>query len=424
MDEVQNLTISDATLVLDYWKNFDLERRKVNLDKTCMEMREMKTASINGRKGLNNVTKTFRSKIKEEQLNFIPDVLKAYQEEIDQLSRRSKLCENAFLGLYKAMYDAPDPAKCIDSLINTVLSASTYQLEIGRLKAEISQYEEEFQQLKNQDITIRRLEDQLEEFRDQNEEKVLEEVARRVMEIEMQTEQKVLESKEMQRNLEKKVLFAMESMKQAQLATDRAQTQLFEVSSQAEFRASALQAENSILIETIQRLNFKIAEHESELLTLKNNNNYNSFSSKNTSKNVNKNSMNYNNNNDNNSNNINNINTNTSNNNNNNNVESEDALTLQLIIVDLRATLQKKEDSFRIEKKELETQVRDQTQQLVKEKENLNKLKTLVEKRPTDEDFLDLKHELKMMQKIAFNLQDNDDEDMIENNDVRKKLFC
>jgi len=119
MDDSNPLfSVSGATTELELWRNFNLEQRKVSLDKSCVEMREAKTASINGRRKLNDITKLFRSKPKEEQTNMMTEILKCYQEEIDQLSRRSKNCETTFFTLFKAIYELPDPSVCIEGLIN------------------------------------------------------------------------------------------------------------------------------------------------------------------------------------------------------------------------------------------------------------------------------------------------------------------
>lgn len=250
MEELpSSFSISNATAELEVWRNFNLDQRKLNLDKSCVEMREAKTASINGRRKLNDITKAFRAKPKEEQINMMTEILKCYQEEIDQLSRRSKNCETTFFTLFKALYELPDPAICIEGLINTVMTGSTNQLEIERLRSELAQYEEEFQQLKNQDITIRRLEDKLAEFKEQNEDKIAEEVAKRVVEVEARADGRIAEVMEVQRTVERRYSAAMESLQQAQHSADRAQTQLYEVSSQTERRITALQSENAILAE-------------------------------------------------------------------------------------------------------------------------------------------------------------------------------
>ena len=242
-------TISSATAELEIWRNFNLEQRKLALDKSCVEMREAKTASITGRKRLNDITKAFRAKPKEEQILMMTEILKCYQEEIDQLSRRSKYCETTFFTLYKALYELPDPALTIDGLLNTVMSSSTNQLEIERLRGEINQYDEEFRQLKNQDITIRRLEDKLTEFKEQNENKINEEVNKRMIDIQQSADNRITEILEIQKTIEKRYNSALESMNIAQQSADRAQTQLYEISSQTERKITALQSENSILAE-------------------------------------------------------------------------------------------------------------------------------------------------------------------------------
>jgi homeobox protein cut-like len=159
--------VSDTQHTLQFWKDFNLDNRRQSWDRTCNEMREMKTGSISGRKRLNDLTKAFRSKSKEDQSATMFELLKAYQEEIDQLSRRSKLSEASYLSIYKSLYDAPDPVQCIEALTASTLSQSSHTLEIERLRSELRQYDDEFRQLKNQDITIRRLEDQIAEYKNQ-----------------------------------------------------------------------------------------------------------------------------------------------------------------------------------------------------------------------------------------------------------------
>lgn len=65
-----------------------------------------------------------------------------------------------------------DPVPIMESLMSSVLGGSANSLEIERLKSELKQYDDEFQHLKNQDVTIRRLEDQLSDLRDNQNVKV------------------------------------------------------------------------------------------------------------------------------------------------------------------------------------------------------------------------------------------------------------
>lgn len=369
--------------VLELWKAFDIEAKKATLDKACIDMREFKTNSINGRKRLNDVTRAFRAKSANEQIITLNDLLKAYQEEIDQLAKRSKFSESSFFSIYKSLSDIPDPSECIDELLRTLTSGSTQQLEIERLKAELRQYDEEFQQLKNQDITIRRLEDQLQEFKDQNEQKVAEEVQRRVLEVERQTESRINDFKQVQRNFEKRVNSAVESMKQAQMSADRAQSQLFEASTQAEYRISALLSENSILAENVQRVTLKLHETENELASMKD-----SFASKQREKDGKSDGA------------------------GKTDGATEDTLTLQLVIAELRDELRRSEDQSRTDKQRLDARVRELLQEQTADRDALSRLQEELKGRPTRDEHSSVRRQLRVVQKIAFNVDDADDDEV------------
>ena len=260
-----SLEIINGTAALEYWRKFDLTGKRSSLDANIEEMRAAKAASISGRKRLNEITKAFRAKNKEEQAETATEILKAYQEEIDQLSRRSKLSELCFYNLYKGIYEAPDPATAIDGLINTVSSGSVNALEMEKLKSELVQYEEEFQKLKNQDVTIRRLEEELGAFKNSADDKIEDILAERLSEAQGIMDEKIAEAVEAQRVAERRLQAAKETVQQAQKTADRAQTEAFNINSQTESRVSALMSENSILMESNERNIARIAELEAEI---------------------------------------------------------------------------------------------------------------------------------------------------------------
>lgn len=65
---------------------------------------------FNSRKHLTELTKEVRKLPEPERSQQMPPLLKAYQTEIDKLTRRSKLAEEAFLELFQQLAPAPDPA--------------------------------------------------------------------------------------------------------------------------------------------------------------------------------------------------------------------------------------------------------------------------------------------------------------------------
>lgn len=367
----------DIDHAVSFWKQFDLTTARAQWDKICNDMREMKTASISGRKRLNDLTKSFRAKSREEQTSQVQDLVKAYQEEIDQLSRRSKLSEVSFFDLHKSLYDAPDPGFFLEQLLHTSLHSNSHVLEIEKLKAELAQYDDEFQRLKNQEVTIRRLEDQLTDFQQRNEVKVEEEVERRVDLIRQQCQEEVLEAKEMQKATERRLSVALEAVKQAQSQSERCQAQLLEVSEKYENKLSAMMSENSLLAENIQRLQLRCSEMESENDHLKKGAVVIATSSATSSPHPKSDSADL--------------------------AFSADRQTsLELLVAQLRGQVQEKEEQVRQERLVADAALREAQLLYAKEKEQLARARQELQSRPSPRDVTALRRRLRLVEKIAF----------------------
>ena len=68
------------------------------------------------------------------------------------------------LYIYQALYEAPDPAPALRGALASARSHAGGALEAQKLRDEIAAYDAEFASLKNQDITIRDLQERLAEF--------------------------------------------------------------------------------------------------------------------------------------------------------------------------------------------------------------------------------------------------------------------
>jgi homeobox protein cut-like len=67
-------------------------------------------------------TQDFRKQTDDEKIKGIGPLLKLYQEEIDELTKRCKYSENSFLSLYKLLADAPDPISGLTAVNVSLLS--------------------------------------------------------------------------------------------------------------------------------------------------------------------------------------------------------------------------------------------------------------------------------------------------------------
>lgn len=58
----------------------------------------------------------FKKASPEDKLSMFNSLLKGYQEEVDNITKRAKFGENAFLNIYQKLYEAPDPFPALASI--------------------------------------------------------------------------------------------------------------------------------------------------------------------------------------------------------------------------------------------------------------------------------------------------------------------
>lgn len=86
----------------------------------------------------------------------------------------------------------------------------------------------------------------------------------------------------------------------------------------------------------------------------------------------------------------------------------EELKTLQVVVSSLREDLVAAGDAGRAEKQRLEASCRELTQQLAREREQAAKWRQELAERPSKEEFSATRKQLRMVTKIAFNVQDED----------------
>eukprot|EP00954_Amorphochlora_amoebiformis_P028812 1392249-Amorphochlora_amoeboformis.AAC.2 len=109
--------ISDA---LAFWKQFNLRQKSNEIDSQILKIYDKEQASTENRKNLAKVTKELGSLSEKAKLKAIRPVIRAYQMEIDQLTQRATFSENALIGIYKGLCDAPDPTAHLDAAVKNL----------------------------------------------------------------------------------------------------------------------------------------------------------------------------------------------------------------------------------------------------------------------------------------------------------------
>lgn len=250
--------------------------------------------------------------------------VKSYQEEIDNLTRRCKASDSSFLDLFKAIVELPDPAPVLcagledlDSRVGHVnhllrgmeemhneMGAMTSENEklrneVGELKREmvlsqsqikagndnevessglnkeereeliqlrrdVSEYEVEFRGLKNQDITIRKLEKKIEDMQKSNEEDLEKQLKKAQEELAETEGRRATEALEREAALERKLQSVELELRAERAGRDAAQTTLLEADEGASAREAAWEAQRQILVDDAERLRETLHEASTE----------------------------------------------------------------------------------------------------------------------------------------------------------------
>lgn len=130
--------------VLDAWISFGLNARRAQLDDEALQIAKRQDSSVESRKKLAGATKNFKkAKLPAAGQSDLPaaskaftSLLKDYQNEIDALTARSKAGESAFLSLYKALYEVPDP-------VGDLKHSNDNRALVGQLREEVRVLREE-----------------------------------------------------------------------------------------------------------------------------------------------------------------------------------------------------------------------------------------------------------------------------------------
>lgn len=258
--------------VLQFWKAFDLDSKRLVLDTQGNAMKTEKDNSLKSRKKLAETTKTFRKLPDTEKVSAAGGLLRAYQEEIDNLTKRAKYAENAFFMLYKGFFAAPDPVPSLEAAMD--MKVSEIEEQNRKLKRELKEYEVEFASLKNQDITIRKLEEQISTFEQEMDNMVHARVDTQCRELEDQLAVKQAEIVQQRMDYERQLEASRSELRDAFSRMDAMQSDLFAHKQRSGIAKNAFDAEmemisqEAILTQTLQLENAQLKKQVDELLSV------------------------------------------------------------------------------------------------------------------------------------------------------------
>lgn len=336
------LLLSSLQVASQSWSAFDWNSRRSQWDQTVAQSKEQKEQSLTRRKQLAETTKQFKRSVKssEQASSALAEnsasqehvtatvksmdglakecrkTVKAYQEEIDNLTRRCKSSDTAFHALYQALTEVPDPASLLGTAMEQIHSqqsqltqmlrtvdecnremqtmetnyaqqSEVFQKEIAQLqeknkkdndgssghgfnkadreeliqlRREVAEYEVEFRGLKNQDITIRKLEAKINDLQKSGQEELQKELKKTQQDLAETEGRRAAEALEREAIMERKVQNLELQLKAERAGREATQAHLLEADEGAGEREAAWEAQRQIIVDDAARLRENLHE--------------------------------------------------------------------------------------------------------------------------------------------------------------------
>ncbi|XP_067220996.1 cut-like homeobox 1b isoform X1 [Chanodichthys erythropterus] len=260
-----------AASMCQYWRRFDLQQLQRELDGTATLLASRQDDSEQSRKKLIEQSREFKKNTPEDLRKLVSPLLKSFQAEIDALSKRSKESETAFLNVYKRLIDVPDPVPVLElsqQLHQKVQRMHDIDTENQKLRETLEEYNKEFAEVKNQEVTIKTLKEKIREYeqsvRNQAENLALEK-QQQIHKDYTEKERKFQESHE---SLVSKLQEAEVKAQSLQTALERTQTELFDLKAKYDEESTAKADEIDMVMTDLERANQRAdaAEREAEAL--------------------------------------------------------------------------------------------------------------------------------------------------------------
>ncbi|KAI0281035.1 CASP C terminal-domain-containing protein [Russula aff. rugulosa BPL654] len=253
------------------WKNISLSELQKTLDAQGIEVVENQKESVVGRKALADKTKDFKKIPDEEKVNAFKGLLKSYQTEIDNLTKRSKVAESAFLNLYKVLADAPDPYPLLEAAVDqTVKIAETRDLEdeLQRVKVENAELQRRVSELANIDVAKKKVESRAEQLEEKMDVAIQERVAQKENELNATYDERMRNYEAREQDLNRQVSLLKEQLRDLRVSNESTEARLLDQSQRIDQEVVAKLAEMDMVVADLDRANTRAAtvERRNELL--------------------------------------------------------------------------------------------------------------------------------------------------------------
>uniref|UniRef100_A0AAQ5X5G1 Protein CASP n=1 Tax=Amphiprion ocellaris TaxID=80972 RepID=A0AAQ5X5G1_AMPOC len=240
------------------------KRGEKELDATATQLANRQDESEQSRKKLIDLSREFKKNTPEDLRKQVAPLLKSFQGEIDALSKRSKEAEAAFLNVYKKIIDVPDPVPVLELAQQLQLKLQRMhdiETENTKLRETLEDYNKEFAEVKNQEVTIKALKEKIREYEQSLKNQAENLAQEKQLQLHNDYAEKERKLQESQDSMSSRLEEAEHKAQSLQTALETTQAELFDLKtkydeeSTAKYRAEAAQREAESLREQLSLSN-------------------------------------------------------------------------------------------------------------------------------------------------------------------------
>ncbi|KAH9935535.1 CASP C terminal-domain-containing protein [Fomitopsis serialis] len=247
------------------WKDINLSELQKTLDAQGIELVDNQKESVVGRKALADRTKDFKKIPEEEKLTAFKTLLKAYQTEIDSLTKRSKTAENAFLNVYKVLAEAPDPYPLLEAAVDqTVKVAEARELEadLQRMRDENVELRKRLNETASLEAAKRKADARIEQLEQKMEEMIQEKVTQKENELNATYDEKMRNYEEREQDLQRQVTLTRSQLRDLRTSNESNQAKLIDHTQRQDQEVVAKLGELDMVVADLEQANSRVATVE------------------------------------------------------------------------------------------------------------------------------------------------------------------
>ncbi|KJA20707.1 hypothetical protein HYPSUDRAFT_1090310 [Hypholoma sublateritium FD-334 SS-4] len=262
---------TNFSAALATWKDVNLSELQKTLDKQGIELVDNQKENVVGRKALAEKTKEFKKIPDEEKLDAFKGLLKAYQTQIDNLTKRSKASDNAFLHVYKVLAEVPDPYPLLEAAVDQavkVTEAIEHEAELLRLQVENAELKKRVNDFSSVENAKKKLETKVEQLEQKMDSLIQDKVSQKANELTATYDEKLRNYEDREQDLQRQLSLTKTQLRDLRVSNENNQAKLFDHSQRQDQEVVSKLAEVDMIVADLDRANSRIValEHRNEIL--------------------------------------------------------------------------------------------------------------------------------------------------------------